>query len=207
MNIELISTFLTGALVSGSLIVAIGSQNAFLLKCGLRNVYPFYVATLCFLGDILMINIGIFGVGHLFSKAGIWRDTLVIVGVIFLSAYGLMSLYYAWVGNKTLQLDHSTTKTSLATTVAMTLAMTFLNPHVYLDTLVLIGGITASLAFEDKIAFSIGALLASGLWFYGLAYLSKKLIPLFTNPRAWRFIDLCIALIMFGIAAQLLSSF
>ena len=85
----------------------------------------------------------------------------------------------------------------------MAMAITFLNPHVYLDTVVILGGVTASMAPDEKIWFVIGALAASGLWFYGLVYLAKRLIPLFSKPKTWRMLDSVIACIMFGIALKL----
>ena len=202
-----LENFLTGLLVSASLIIAIGSQNAFLLKSALRNHYAFWVATLCFMGDFLLINAGAFGLAALFKDNVILNNILLISGFLFLSWYGLNSLRSAWKGYSQLHLGEAETAKNFAKVTAMTLAMTFLNPHVYLDTVVLIGGITIKLNFDEKISFVIGALLSSAIWFYSLAFLSRKLAHLLTTPKAWRIIDSFIGIFMIAIAFKLIFDF
>ncbi|GAJ74167.1 transporter, LysE family [Vibrio sp. JCM 18904] len=200
----MINTLLTGAVVSGSLIVAIGSQNAFLLKCGLKKQYALSVATICFLGDILLISTGVLGVGTLLYKAPLWKDLLTLGGVVFLFWYGYQSAKSAWNGSSHLELENSDIAQSWLKVVLMAMAITFLNPHVYLDTVVILGGVTAQMEPDEKLLFVIGgALIASGIWFYGLVYLANKLIPLFSKPRTWRILDSAISCIMFGIALKL----
>ncbi|WP_333003210.1 LysE/ArgO family amino acid transporter [Vibrio coralliilyticus] len=199
----MISTLLTGAVVSGSLIVAIGSQNAFLLKCGLKKQYALSVATICFLGDILLISTGVLGIGTLIYNAPLWKDTLTLGGVIFLFWYGYQSAKSALHGSSHLELESSDIAHSWLKVVLMAMAITFLNPHVYLDTVVILGGVTAQMAPDEKLLFVIGALIASGVWFYGLVYLANKLIPLFRRPRTWRILDSVISCMMFGIALKL----
>ncbi|MGY5451982.1 LysE/ArgO family amino acid transporter [Agarivorans sp. MS3-6] len=201
----MINTLLTGAVVSGSLIVAIGSQNVFLLKCGLKKQYALSVATICFLGDILLISTGVLGIGTFLYKAPLWKDILTLGGAIFLFWYGCQSAKSAWKGSSHLELENSDIAQSWVKVVLMAMAITFLNPHVYLDTVVILGGVTAQMEPDEKLLFVIGALVASGIWFYGLVYLANKLIPLFRKPRTWRTLDSVISCIMFSIAFKLVT--
>lgn len=106
-------------------------------------------------------------------------------------------------GGSSLALDDTTPKASLVATIGTTLALTLLNPHVYLDTVVIIGGVAGTLNFEQKIAFLAGTLIVSAVWFFGLGYGARLLTPLFKNPSTWRVLDAIIALIMWGIALSL----
>lgn len=199
----MLSVALKGAFVSGSLIVAIGSQNAFLLKSGLKNNYVMLVATLCFLGDVLLISTGVLGVGALLQQAPVMTEILTLCGIAFLCWYGFLSAKSAWRGQSHLDIDNSEVSRNWVKVALMTLAMTFLNPHVYIDTILVLGGITSSLNFEEKRWFLAGALTASAIWFYGVAYIAKKLIPFFAKPKTWQILDTVIAVIMFSIAAGL----
>ncbi|WP_241967879.1 LysE/ArgO family amino acid transporter [Pseudidiomarina homiensis] len=202
---ELLSTFFMGAVISGGLIVAIGSQNAFLLKTGLTQNHPFAAATVCFVGDILLIGAGVFGVGALFALESIWGLLLSVAGSLFLLWYGTNALKAARVGDSKLSVtDDDTAKTSLKATLGMAFAMTFLNPHVYIDTVVLVGGVTASLEDSLRPWFVSGALLASATWFYSLMFVAKKLSGVLNKPKAWRVINTLIGLLMYLIAAKLL---
>lgn len=202
----MLSVALKGAFVSGSLIVAIGSQNAFLLKSGLKNNYVMLVATICFMGDILLITTGVLGVGALLAQSPILTQMLTLCGILFLCWYGWLSAQSAWRGQSHLDIDNKEVSRNWVKVAMMTLAMTFLNPHVYIDTIVVLGGITSSLTFDEKRWFLVGALSASAIWFYGVAYIAKQLIPLFAKPKTWRILDTAIAVIMFSIAAGLVRS-
>ncbi|GLT14681.1 LysE/ArgO family amino acid transporter [Vibrio algivorus] len=202
----MLSVALKGAFVSGSLIVAIGSQNAFLLKSGLKNNYVMLVATLCFMGDVLLISTGVLGVGALLQQAPVMTEMLTLCGIVFLCWYGFLSAKSAWCGQSHLDIDNSEVSRNWIKVALMTLAMTFLNPHVYIDTILVLGGITSSLNFEEKRWFLVGALTASAVWFYGVAYVAKKLIPFFANPKTWQILDSVIAVIMFSIAAGLVKT-
>ncbi|WP_287817919.1 LysE family transporter, partial [Idiomarina sp.] len=130
---EFVSVFVMGAVISGGLIIAIGSQNAFLLKTGLTNNHPFAAATVCFVGDILLIGAGVFGVGALFSIESIWGQMLSLAGAIFLIWYGSNALKAAIKGESRLSIDENESKRpSLKSALLMAFAMTFLNPQVYL---------------------------------------------------------------------------
>ena len=196
---------LTGAGVSGGLIIAIGTQNTFLLKCGLKKQYAMTVATVCFIGDIFLISSGILGVGTLLNGNPFWSNLLTLLGALFIIWYGCLAAKSAFEGTSHLELESTELEYSKAKIILMAMGITFLNPHVYIDTIIILGGATASLAMNEKIYFLIGALGASCLWFYGLAYLAKRLIPLFTKASTWRILDTGIAFIMFGIAFNLMT--
>ncbi|RUO33398.1 amino acid transporter [Aliidiomarina soli] len=204
---EFVSTLFMGAVISGGLIVAIGSQNAFLLKTGLTNSHPFAAATVCFLGDFLLIGAGVFGVGALVTVDSVWGALLSLAGTIFLVWYGTMALRSAIHGTSALNIENDDqSPVRLKSTILMALAMTFLNPHVYIDTVVLVGGVTASLSQELKPWFVAGALIASATWFYSLVFVARKLATVLNKPKAWRIINTLIALLMFLIAARLFTS-
>ncbi|RUO63946.1 L-lysine exporter family protein LysE/ArgO [Pseudidiomarina planktonica] len=203
---ELLSTFFMGAIISGGLIIAIGSQNAFLLKTGLTNNHPFAAATVCFVGDILLIGAGVFGVGALFSVDSVWGMGLSIGGAAFLTWYGSKALKDAIKGEGKLTInEEEAPKATLKATLLMAFAMTFLNPHVYIDTVVLVGGVTAGLTDHLRPWFVAGALFASAIWFYSLVFVAKKLAKTLNNPKAWRVINSLIAALMFLIAAKLIT--
>ena len=202
---EFVSVFVMGAVISGGLIIAIGSQNAFLLKTGLTNNHPFAAATVCFVGDILLIGAGVFGVGALFSIESIWGQMLSLAGAIFLIWYGTKALKAAIKGESRLSIDESESKrTSLKSALVMAFAMTFLNPHVYIDTVVLVGGVTAGLEQAYRPWFVAGALCASATWFYTLVFVAKKLASKLSKPKTWRIINALISAVMFLIAGRLL---
>lgn len=202
---EFVSVFVMGAVISGGLIIAIGSQNAFLLKTGLTNNHPFAAATVCFVGDILLIGAGVFGVGALFSIESIWGQMLSLAGAIFLIWYGSNALKAAIRGENRLSIDESESKkTSLKNALVMAFAMTFLNPHVYIDTVVLVGGVTAGLEQAYRPWFVAGALCASATWFYTLVFVAKTLASKLNKPKTWRIINALISAVMFLIAGRLL---
>lgn len=202
--LEFFSVFITGAIISGGLIIAIGSQNAFLLKTGLTNNHPFAAATVCFVGDILLIGAGVFGIGALFSIESLWGQLLSLAGTAFLIWYGTNALKAAIKGESKLAVEEQTdTDVTLKHTLAMAFAMTFLNPHVYIDTVVLVGGVTAGLEQAQRPWFVAGALTASATWFYTLVFVAKRLAAKLNQPRTWRIINFLISAVMYLIAAQL----
>ncbi|OED46730.1 amino acid transporter [Endozoicomonas sp. (ex Bugula neritina AB1)] len=200
----MISTAIKGAFLSGSMIVAIGSQNAFLLKSGLKKNYVFTVATICFLGDLLLMSLGVFGNGALFQSNQFAQATIALLGAAFLIWYGTISAKSAFQGNSVIDLSSSNSDSGRFAIVISTLAITFLNPHVYLDTVVVVGGVASTLSITEKIWFLSGALLASMIWFYGLGYAATKLVPYFQKKNTWRVLDSIIAAIMFYIAFELI---
>lgn len=192
-----------GFLVSGGLIVAIGAQNAYVLKQGLLKNHVFWVVLTCFLCDFVLISIGVLGMGSLISQSPMATIALALVGALFLMVYGCRAMISALHGGGTLSVDASPKATTLAATISTTLALTLLNPHVYLDTVVIIGGVASTLSQDERWVFLIGALLASASWFFGLGYGARLLIPLFKKPITWRILDALIAVVMWLIAANL----
>lgn len=197
----MVSSFIPGFLLSLSLIVAIGAQNAFVLRQGLRHEHVFWVCLTCGVSDALLIAAGVAGFGAL-AEAAPWFETLMRYGgAAFLIVYGWRNAVSAWRGGETLQAD-SHAPASLRKTVLTLLALTWLNPHVYLDTLVLLGSISAQ--YDDRLSFGAGAVLASFVFFFALGYGARLLQPVFAKPVSWRVLDGVIALTMWAIAASLL---
>ena len=197
----MVSSFIPGFLLSLSLIVAIGAQNAFVLRQGLRHEHVFWVCLTCGVSDALLIAAGVAGFGAL-AEAAPWFETLMRYGgAAFLIVYGWRNAVSAWRGGETLQAD-SHAPASLRKTVLTLLALTWLNPHVYLDTLVLLGSISAQ--YDDRLSFGAGAVLASFVFFFALGYGARLLQPVFAKPISWRVLDGIIALTMWAIAGSLL---
>lgn len=202
---SLLSAALSGLGLSGSLIVAIGAQNAYLLRQGLRREHVFVLATICFVSDATLIALGCAGLGSLVQAHPALVQAVKWIGAAFLLWYGLRSARAA-LHPQSLQADTATSAVPLATAVRTMLALTWLNPHVYLDTVLLLGGIAGRYAGSVRLAFGIGAASASLLWFYSLGFGAAKLAPLFARPAAWRVLDALIALVMWAIALSLLLS-
>jgi L-lysine exporter family protein LysE/ArgO len=190
-----------GFLLGAGLIIAIGAQNAFVLRQGLRREHVFAVATICWLSDALLIAAGVAGLGRLVKEQPSLLLWITIAGVAFLLTYGAIAFLRAFQPGR-LDPAASTTRT-LSATLLTALALTFLNPHVYLDTVVLIGGLSARHTGAAAIAFAAGAALASLTWFYGLGFGARLLAPLLARPAAWRILDIGIAIVMWGIAISL----
>lgn len=195
------SSFLPGFALSLTLILAIGAQNAFVLRQGLRREHVFWVCLTCGASDAVLIAAGVAGFGAL-ATAVTWFETAMRYGgAAFLVWYGAQTALSAWRGGSALEADAGAAQ-SLRQTILTLLALTFLNPHVYLDTVVLIGSISAQ--YPDKLAFGSGAVLASLTFFFTLGYGARLLSPLFAKPASWQVLDGVIAVTMWAIAAKLL---
>jgi L-lysine exporter family protein LysE/ArgO len=199
----LVAIAVEGFLLGVGLIVAIGAQNAFVLRQGLLGRHVFAVAATCALADALLIAAGVGGLGLLIRRAPSLLTAVTLAGGAFLFAYGAIAFRRA-LSPRHLDND-GTAETGLAAILATCLALTFLNPHVYLDTVVLIGALSARYTGPGIAAFGIGAALASLVWFFGLAYGARLLAPVFTRPRAWQVLDVLIGLIMWSISARLVA--
>lgn len=184
-----------------TLILAIGAQNAFVLRQGLRRHHVFWVCLTCALSDAVLIAAGVSGFGAL-AEAVPWFEVVMrFGGAAFLIWYGAQNALSAWRGGAALEAEGDNTL-SLRRTLLTLLALTWLNPHVYLDTLVLIGSISAQ--YPDRLAFGAGATLASFSFFFALGYGARLLQPLFAWPVGWQVLDGLIAATMWAIAASLL---
>ena len=185
-----------------SLILAIGAQNAFVLRAGLLKRYVFIVCLTCSLSDALLIYIGVNGLGRFVQSMPVIFDVMRYGGAIFLVLYGAKSLYSAWRGGTGLE---AAGELSTLRAAALTcLALTWLNPHVYLDTVILLGSIAVQ--SPQPGVFGIGAILASFVFFFTLGYGAQLLAPFFARPRAWQVLDIGIAAVMFSIAFGLILS-
>jgi L-lysine exporter family protein LysE/ArgO len=202
----LIQSFITGFFLGLSLIVAIGAQNTFVLRQGILGHHVFYIALFCALSDALLIIIGVAGMSF-FLNNFISNNSNILFGLsaIWLAGYGVIRLRSSLKFNKTIEVEVSSIK-GLFPTISIAAVLTFLNPHVYLDTMILIGSISQQFSGFQKIAFALGACLASFVFFFSLAYGAKLLMPLMLRPFSWKVLDSLIALIMFTIAFKLASA-
>ncbi|ARC36058.1 amino acid transporter [Paracoccus yeei] len=191
--------YLAGLGTGLSLIVAIGAQNAFVLKQGLMRRHVLATVAFCALSDAVLIVAGVLGAGAIAARAPWFLETMRWGGAAFLLAYGARSLRAAWRGGAVLRAGEGAT--SLSATLAVLAALTWLNPHVWLDTVVLLGGVSAG--FGDRGAFAMGAVTGSVLFFAALGYGARWLSPVFARPGAWRVLDLCVGLVMWTIALGL----
>jgi L-lysine exporter family protein LysE/ArgO len=196
------TSFITGLTLGGSLIVAIGAQNAFVLRQGLRREHVAAVVAVCTLLDIVLMAAGVSGVGAAAGQHPGLLQAAAIGGAVVLGWYGLSAFRRAWSPNA-LQADPSGAAQPVGRVVLQALTISLLNPHVYLDTVVLVGSIGARQAPGTQLAFFLGASLASSLWFTSLGFGARLLSPLFASARAWRVLDALIGVTMWWIAYQL----
>ncbi|MBO3759435.1 LysE/ArgO family amino acid transporter [Ciceribacter sp. L1K22] len=195
------TVFATGFSMGLTLIVAIGAQNAFVLKQGLRREHVFAVFLTCALSDAILITLGVTSLGVVTAVLPWLEPAMRYGGAAFLIWYGARSLISAFTGKAALTADGAAVP-SLKATLITCLALTWLNPHVWLDTVVLLGSISTQFPGE-RMAFALGATAASFAFFFALAYGARFLAPLFARPAAWRVLEGVIALVMWGIAAKL----
>jgi len=199
----LIQSFLTGFFLGLSLIVAIGAQNTFVLRQGILGQHVFYVALFCALSDTLLIIIGVAGISFFLNNFISQNSTFIFgLSAIWLFSYGVIRLLSAFKYNKTMEVELSSLK-GLFPTISVAAVLTFLNPHVYLDTMILIGSISQQFSGFQKITFALGASLASFVFFFSLAYGAKLLIPVMQSTFSWKILDSVIAIIMFTLAFKL----
>ena len=199
----MISAFLTGFFLGISLIVAIGAQNTFVLRQGIVGQHVFYVALFCALSDALLISIGVAGISFLVNNFVNQMSNLLFgFSALWLAGYGIFRINAVFKSDRVLEIETSKSKGLLAT-LSMVAVLTFANPHVYLDTMVLIGSVSQQFPGENKLAYILGASLASFVFFFSLAYGAKLLAPIMKRPSSWRMLDCLIALIMFIIAIKL----
>lgn len=194
--------FLAGFLASLALIVAIGAQNSFVLQQGIRREHLLPVTLICALSDALLIGAGIAGLGALIQASPVLLAVARYGGAAFLFVYGCQAARRAWRGGRlTVEANGPL---PLSTAIATCLGFTFLNPHVYLDTVILLGGLANQHGDSGRWVFGAGSAAASLVWFLALAYGARLLAPVFSKAMAWRVLDALIALVMLGLASGLL---
>lgn len=199
----MISAALTGFLTAFSLILAIGAQNAFVLRQGLRQEFVFAVCLFCALSDAVLIAAGVLGFGALTARFPALPVILTWGGAAFLFAYGLSRFCAAWVGGH--RIGDAIGAPSLVAALGTVALMTWANPHVYLDTLGLIGAVSTGFAGAAKTAFAIGAVAASFTFFFALGYGARLLAPAMRSPRAWVILDGMIGVVMIWLALSLVG--
>ena len=199
----MLSAFLTGFILGFSLILAIGAQNSFVLRQGLIGRHVFIVALFCSLSDALLISIGVAGISiFLNNYIDLVSDWLFGISAIWLAGYGLLRLRDAVKGKSALIAENSSVN-GLFSTLSFLSVLTFANPHVYLDTVVLIGSVSQQFTGDTKLAYVLGATIASFVFFFSLAYGAKFLSPTMQRPIAWRLLDSFIAFVMFTLAIKM----
>ena len=202
----MLSAFLSGFILGLSLILAIGSQNSFVLRQGLMNRHVFIVALFCSLSDALLIGIGVVGISlFLNNYIDLVSDWLFGISAIWLAGYGILRLRDAVIGKSVLIAENSLVN-GLVSTLSFLSVLTFANPHVYLDTVVLIGSVSQQFPDNTKLAYVLGASIASFVFFFSLAYGAKFLSPIMQKPIAWRILDSFIAFVMFSLAIKMAHS-
>ncbi|MBM1002261.1 MAG: amino acid transporter [Desulfofustis sp. PB-SRB1] len=195
------SAFWAGLSLGLSLIIVIGSQNAFVLKQGLKRRHVFVICLLCALSDAILMAVGVSGFSFLIT-ANPWLETIARYGgALFLFTYGMISFYSAISKNQTLA--PAGEGGALLPAIGTCLALTWLKPHVYLDTVVLFGAVSTQYA-EQRLFFFLGGVSGSFLFFFTLGYGARLLRPLFASPRAWKLLDTAIGLIMWTIGYSLI---
>lgn len=197
-------TFLKGFGVSGGLIVAIGAQNAFVIRQGLRRQHLLLTALLCALIDSILILLGVTGFGHFLSSFPLFFKWASWLSIIFLGVYGALSFKSALIEKK-LNLSEQG-DLSLKKTFFLLLALGLLNPHVYLDTVILLGSIASQQPTHEQLTFALGAMSASFAWFFSIVYGAKFLAPFFQKKNSWRILDCLIGCTMWGIALTLFKN-
>ena len=202
----MLPAFLTGFFLGLSLIVAIGAQNSFVLRQGILGQHVFYVALFCALADALLISIGVAGISFFLNNIINQISSLLFgFSALWLTGYGVLRLKAVFKADIMVEIESSKSK-GLIPTISIAAILTFANPHVYLDTMVLIGSISQQFSGYYRIAFALGACVSSFVFFFSLAYGAKLLEPIMQRPSSWRILDGLIALIMFTIAFKLASA-
>jgi len=194
-------TIVAGFGLGLSLILAIGAQNAFVLRQGVRQEHVLAVCFTCALSDAVLIAGGVSGFGVLVTKLPWLEPVMRWGGAAFLIIYGARAFIAAWKGGEHLEAADEG-RASLKGVLITCLLLTWANPHVYLDTVVLLGSVAAQ--YEEKTLFAAGAMTASFVFFFSLGYGARLLAPLFARPVAWRVLDVFVGCIMWAVAASLL---
>ena len=200
----MLDIYLKGFIVTISLIMAIGAQNAYILKLGLLKQYVLLAVLMCITFDFILISAGVFGLGYFIQGNQLLINSIAIFGIIFLIFYAALSFKSAF-KNESLQVDGNVKTNPLKQVLSLILVFTFLNPHTYLDTILLIGGIGANIENEFKIYFLLGAVSASSVWFFSLGFGARFLIPLFKKQITWKILDISIGFLMLFIAYSLID--
>lgn len=198
-----IGALLQGFLLGASLIIPIGAQNAYVLNQGIKRNHHLTTATICSICDVVFISLGVFGGGALLSSNETLLTTVTVGGILFLLFYGSMSLRSALQSQDQIEQAQQVNARGRRAVILGALAVTVLNPHLYLDTVVILGSIGGQFEGNDRIAFAVGTIFASFTWFYTLSIGAAKLGPTLSKPKVKRGIDFAVAGMMLFIATHL----
>jgi L-lysine exporter family protein LysE/ArgO len=199
-----IDVLLKGFVVTITLIIAIGAQNAYILKLGLLKQHVLKAALFCIVSDFLLISVGVLGLGFFIQGNQLLINSIAIFGIGFLCFYAFVSFKSA-LKNESLKIDDEVKTNPVKQVITLLFVFTYLNPHTYLDTILLIGGIGANVDNSLKVYFLLGAVSASSIWFLSLGFGARLLIPLFKKPITWKVLDISIGLLMLFIAYSLID--
>lgn len=191
---------LQGFGLGATMIIPIGAQNAYVLNQGIKRQHHLTTATICSILDMIFISLGIFGGGAILSQNEILLTSVTLGGIAFLSVYGLLSLKSAFKPVNASESKGEVVARGRRTVILGALAVTVLNPHLYLDTVVILGSIGGQFEGNDRIAFAMGTIMASFVWFYTLSLGAAKLGPTLSKPKVKKGIDIAVAAMMFTIA-------
>jgi L-lysine exporter family protein LysE/ArgO len=197
------SAFTTGFILSATLIIAIGAQNAFVLRQGIRKEHIAPIVAFCAIADLVLIGVGVAGLAGILGDSPTLVALLTIAGSGFLVWYGVRALRRALLP-QSLRAATGNEPLSLANAMAQAAGFTLLNPHVYLDTVLLMGSIGTRQPPDMRIWFVGGAACASGVWFTTLGFGARLLAPIFARPRAWQVLDTVVGLTMLFLAVVLI---
>lgn len=201
------SPLFQGLFLGASMIIPIGAQNSHVLNHGIKKNHHFLAATICMFCDVALIGLGVFGGAKLISASPSLVAVISWGGIIFLFSYAGLSFRQAWLNNyrgNRENIEKTIKRPWLV--IASTLAVTLLNPHVYLDTVMILGSVGGQFKGDEKLAFAIGTMLASIIWFYSLAGAAAKMSPWLSQGKVKRSIDIIVGLIMCAIALSLFSN-
>lgn len=197
---------LQGFSLGATMIIPIGAQNAYVLNQGIKRNHHLTTATICSVMDVFFISLGIFGGGALLSQNETLLTVVTLGGIAFLTFYGWLSLRAALQHSDQLESQPQKLARGRRAVILGALAVTVLNPHLYLDTVVILGSIGGQFEGSDRLAFALGTMTASFVWFYGLSIGAAKLAPVLSKPKTKKTIDLIVASMMFIIAFALAKS-
>ena len=191
-----------GFSLGASMIIPIGAQNAYVLNQGIKRNYHLTTAAACSVIDILLISLGVFGGGSLFSQNEVLLNIVTIGGILFLTFYSYLSVKSAF-QTKIESISVNLAIKSRHTVIMGVLAVSLLNPHVYLDTIVVLGSIGGQFSGVERLSFAFGTMIASLVWFFGLSIAASKLASTLSKPKVKMVIDLAVAIVMMLIALSL----
>ena len=196
---------LQGFGLGASMIIPIGAQNAYVLNQGIKRNHHLTTATICSVLDVIFISLGIFGGGAVLSQNETLLTVVTLGGIAFLTFYGLLSVKSAMQTNRASESKRQVVERGRRAVILGALAVTVLNPHLYLDTVVILGSIGGQFEGQDRVSFALGTIMASFVWFYTLSIGAAKLGPTLSRPRVKQGIDITVAIMMFTIALMLIN--